>query len=103
MAAYRLSERENNIMASVKEILLKNLSPKKIILFGSKAGDRAGKSSDFDIAVDAEKPSPQKLRAISNDIETASGLYKVDLVFLEDTEEEFKKIITETGKVIYEQ
>jgi len=44
----------------------------------------------------------RKHRKIMEDIEKAAGLFKIDIVYLKNVDEEFKKIILNTGKIIYE-
>ncbi|MBU1261384.1 nucleotidyltransferase domain-containing protein [bacterium] len=95
--------REDEILKNVVNILNKNLKPHKIILFGGRAKNSFFKNSDFDVAVDIERPEISQRRKIREEIEEVCGLYKVDLVFLMSVDERFKNIILRTGKVIYER
>lgn len=95
--------RENDIKSGVVEILKNELNPDKIILFGSRAKNKADRFSDFDFAVDATKPPIGKLREIKEHIGEISGLYRIDIVFLSEVEKEFLDIIKITGLVIYEK
>ena len=97
-----MSQRREEIIKAVNSILQKKLQPSKIILFGSSAKKNNGKHSDFDFAVDGKRPAITLQRKISEEIEKISGLYKVDLVYLDSVDPEFKKIILETGRVLYE-
>lgn len=103
MRAGVFSERENEILQKVVETLAKYLNPEKIFLFGSRGKGKSYNNSDFDFAVDGEKPEQNTQRKIAEDIEAFAGLYKVDVVYLKSVDAEFKAIVLETGKVIYEK
>lgn len=99
-------------MKAVKEIIdnivefLKDpqFQVEKIILFGSRAKKEHKKFSDIDIAiVTKQKLDIRTKRKIKDKIEELSGIYSVDLIFLEQTSNEFKEIIKETGITIYEK
>ncbi len=99
-------------MKAVKEIIdnivefLKDpqFQVEKIILFGSRAKKENKKFSDIDIAiVTKQKLDIRTKRKIKDKIEELSGIYSVDLIFLEQTSNEFKEIIKETGITIYEK
>ena len=94
---------EKEILNKIIEILKSELNPGKIFLFGSRAKRKEPGHSDFDIAVDNEKVDNNKLREIMKEIDEAAGLFKVDIVFLKSVDEEFKKIILNTGELIYER
>ena len=79
------------------------MSPSRILLFGSRAKGTYFKGSDFDIAVDGRRPDAGLEMKISEAMEAMSGFYKVDVVYLEDVDKEFKEIILETGKVLYDK
>ncbi len=96
-------QREQEIINNVKELLVKELNPQKIIHFGSRVKENNGKHSDFDFAIDAPKPDITLERKLNEEIDKICGLYKVDLVYLDSVDEEFKNIILDTGKVIYEK
>ena len=97
------SAREKEIMSATLRLLKKELSPRRIILFGSRAEGRAHQGSDFDIAVDARTPRFSKRRMIQDQIEGFSGLYHVDLVFMSKVSKGFRQIIEQTGKIVYER
>jgi len=94
--------RHKKIIKSACSILVKSLGPSKIILFGSRAKGSHGRHSDFDFALDCKKPSISTQRRINDEIDKVSGLYKVDIIYLDSVNKEFKDIILKTGKVIYE-
>jgi len=95
--------RENQVLSKAIDVLAGELNPKKILLFGSRAKGTNSKNADFDIAVDAKKPDFEKQRKIEEKIEGIAGLHKVDVVYLGNVDEEFRKIIAETGKIVYEK
>ncbi len=78
------------------------LNPNKIILFGSRARGNFRKNSDIDIAVDIELNFREK-RKLKERIYDISGLYSVDLVFLDSVDEKFKEKILEEGRILYEK
>jgi predicted nucleotidyltransferase len=98
-------ERESELLESIKAIIVKELHPGKILLFGSRVKDESKRNtnSDFDIAIDGKMPVVEKLAEIKDKIESVAGLYRVDLVFLDSVDKDFKNIVLEEGRVIYEQ
>ena len=79
------------------------ISPKRILLFGSRGKETEREGSDFDIAIDSDQIETTKLRNLKEKIEEIAGLYSVDIVFLNDVEDGFRKIILDTSKVLYEK
>ncbi|MEN8193671.1 MAG: nucleotidyltransferase domain-containing protein [Bacteroidota bacterium] len=79
------------------------VSPKRILLFGSRGKGSSRDGSDFDIAIDSDKIEKSVVRNLKENIEEIAGLYSVDIVFLNEVEDGFRKIILDTGKVIYEK
>ena len=88
----------NNIV----EILTKEIAPNKLILFGSRGKGNALYNSDYDIAIDSELINFTEKRRLKEKIDEIIGLHKIDLIFLEEVDTEFKDIILKTGKIIYE-
>ncbi|MBU0683045.1 MAG: nucleotidyltransferase domain-containing protein [Candidatus Omnitrophota bacterium] len=97
------NNREKEIVQAVVNILAEVLSPSRIILFGSRAKGNNEQHADFDFAVDIPRPDISMERKIKDEVEKASGLYKVDIIYLDDVDEDFKNIVLGTGKVIYER
>ena len=60
-------------------------------------------SSDYDLALEATKIDFRQKRIVNERIERIIGLHKIDLVFLNEVDKKFKKIILDSGKIIYEQ
>ncbi|PKM99262.1 MAG: nucleotidyltransferase domain-containing protein [Elusimicrobia bacterium HGW-Elusimicrobia-2] len=92
---------ENQILDKAVDILAGELNPKKILLFGSRAKGKNSKNADFDIAVDADAPDIREQRKLEEKLEEISGLHKIDIVYLGSVEDDFKRIVIKTGKVIY--
>jgi len=93
--------REKEIFFNLISLLKKELKPEKILLFGSRAKSDKHLHSDFDIAVTGKKINFRDLRELEEKIDDISGLYSVDLIFLDSCEEDFKNIVLRTGKVLY--
>lgn len=98
-----MNKRSDEILKETIEIFKRYLNPSRVILFGSKAKEHNDTHSDFDLAIDAERPHISKERRMNEEIEKISGLYKVDVIYLPSLDEDFRKIIIKTGKVIYER
>ena len=98
-----MQKRNKEIINGVIEILTEKINPSKIFLFGSRAKGNNDTRADFDFAVDYFKPPVSLHRTINEAIDKFSGLYKIDIVYLESVDKEFKAIILKTGKVIYEK
>ncbi len=89
----------NNIV----KILIEEVHPKKLILFGSRGKGKASFNSDYDIAIDSKQISHSEKRELKEKIDEIIGLHKIDLVFVKEVDTGFKNIIQKTGKVIYER
>ena len=98
-----LEVKERGILNNVVNIIRKALDPVEIILFGSRAKGDFYKNADFDFAVDKEKVNIRQHRKMIEKINKVTGLYKVDIVYLNRIDKAFKEIIQKTGKVIYEK
>lgn len=98
-----MTVREKQIMSATLRLLKKELLPRRIILFGSRAKGHGRRGSDFDIAVDARPPRSMKRRLITEAIENIAGLHRVDLIFLSQVSREFRNIIENTGITLYER
>jgi predicted nucleotidyltransferase len=96
-------KREEIIIGNIVSLIRKDLGPDRMLLFGSRAEGRHGPGSDFDIALDGKKISVRKMRELREKLEEVSGLHKVDIIFLESVDKEFKDIILKKGKILYER
>ena len=96
----RIEEKINKII----HLIVEKTDPEKIILFGSRAKGTAHKGSDIDIALEGvQKLSVRDYRLLKEEIDTISGLYSVDIVFIEKVDNSFKQIIQDTGVILYEK
>ena len=75
---------------------LKKYSPKKIILFGSRARGDNLKNSDIDIAVELDLSFREK-RKLKEKIDLIAGLYSVDLFFFDEMSDELKRKVLKEG------
>jgi len=85
----------------IKEAV-KDMNPKEVILFGSRARGNHRENSDFDFCFKEADPDPLvrakfKLRVEEEPL----TLYKVDLVFFEELSEDYIRNIAVEGKLIY--
>jgi predicted nucleotidyltransferase len=98
---------ENKIKEKVKKIvkyISKEIKPRRIILFGSRAKEENRYSSDIDLAVDIKNEIDHRTkRKIKEEIDKIAGIYSVDIVYFSDIDEDFKNLINSTGIVIYEK
>ena len=102
---------ENNLIQEMIKRILNVYAPYKIILFGSRARDKARKSSDYDILLIMDSDKPRYLRCAPLYTELADLPAEVELVAY--TPEEVKEwsavpaaFITTAlreGKVLYEK
>ena len=91
-------KREEIIIDKIVSLIKKDIGPDRMLLFGSRAEGRHGPGSDFDIALDGKKISVRKMRELREKLEEVSGLHKVDIIFLESVDKEFKDIILSGDK-----
>lgn len=96
------SKREEEVLKQVLAILIHEVSPRRIYLFGSRAKGEASPHADFDLAIEGPPPPESARGTIKQLVEAASGLYSVDVVFLDEVEGGFRELILATGKVLYE-
>jgi uncharacterized protein len=96
------SIRENEVLSQIINTLRDNLVFSRIILFGSRAKGKSQKGSDFDICVDSGTPDFNLKQLILDKIEMISGLYSVDILYLNEVDDDFKDIILTTGLIVYE-
>jgi len=102
MALAGMTPRENEVLETALTILKREVDPRKIILFGSRAEGRNHPGSDFDLAVDGPRPQDRAYQILQT-INDSVGLYTVDIVYLPNVEPDFQNLIMKTGKVIYER
>jgi len=76
-------------------------SPCQVYLFGSRATKLATPASDFDIAIDAPGDISWKLSLIRESLAQSTIPYKVDLIDLKVTSEEFRRQVNKEGILIW--
>lgn len=103
MPMLEMSARESQVLQKAVAILSEELHPKRIILFGSRAEGRNARASDFDLAVDVVRPVDGQAYQIWEAVNDAIGLYRADIVYLPNVDPEFRDLILDTGKVVYER
>ena len=101
MKTRKYKKREKEVLDKIVLLLKEKLNPGLIILFGSRASEKHNTGSDFDIALDGDKIDVREMRKLKEKLEEISGLYRVDLIFLESVDSEFKNIIIRRGKILY--
>ncbi len=101
MKTIKYKKREKEVLDKIVLLLKEQLNPSLIILFGSRASEKHNTGSDFDIALDGDKIDVREMRKLKEKLEEISGLYRVDLIFLESVDSEFKNIIIRRGKILY--
>ncbi|MDQ3021561.1 MAG: nucleotidyltransferase domain-containing protein [Bacteroidota bacterium] len=98
-----MTAREKKILSKTIEIIIENLNPQKIIMFGSRAKGKSTINSDFDLAVDMKRPDIRTRRIFEEKIYNEVGLYSVDLIYLNSIEKNFRDLVLKTGRVVYER
>lgn len=98
------TKREKQILKSVVSILSQDLKPRRIFLFGSRAKGDHDAHSDFDFAVDGQAPRSHRLEVeVNQKIEKVAGLYGVDVVYLPKLARDFRQLVLDSGKIVYEK
>lgn len=100
---YYMNTREKEILDKASDLLVRELQPQRIYLFGSRAKEKTRHGSDFDFALDCKPPERNHVRQIKEMLDAIGGLYSIDIVFLTEVDAGFKAIILDTGKIIYEK
>jgi len=90
----------NDYINEIRERLTTNLSPEKIILFGSYASGIPDKNSDVDMLIITNRILPQKGRSIIAE-KLMSGI-QIPTDFLIYTSAEVEKLKTIKSHIIYE-
>jgi predicted nucleotidyltransferase len=96
----------NTVEEKIKKIvtlIINSVDPQRVILFGSRAKGKAHKGSDIDIALEGCSVTTREFRKLKEIVDEASGLYSVDIIVLEKTDEAFQNIVKETGVILYEK
>jgi predicted nucleotidyltransferase len=95
---YRIPHQEEIISTIVN-----SCNPEKIVLFGSRAKGTNTIHSDIDIAIYGSKLSFREKRKLKEKVNEVSGIYTVDVVFIEDVDDILRKIIEQHGVVLWKK
>lgn len=98
-----VAESEQEQLDMIREVLVDELRPRRIYLFGSRATGRNNRYSDFDIAIEGSKASFRALRKAKETLDEGLGIYSCDIVTLEKTTADFQDLVREQGKILYER
>jgi len=89
---------DKKLIDQILSLILRYTTPKKVILFGSRARGDFKETSDIDIAIDSEEDIDFIKEILDEEVET---LLKFDVVNLRKINEDFRKRILQEGIVIY--
>jgi len=96
-----LRQYDPKIVNTVRELILKHVSPTRIYLFGSRVTGEAKPESDYDFAFDAPDADSAALQAIRDDLEQLHTLYRIDVANIAKADLRFASRVRDTGIVIY--
>ena len=94
---------EEKVIGEIVSTITAYLHPKRIFLFGSRVLGRGRRYSDFDVALEGVTMSHRRERELKDALDIRLGIFTVDLVNLDKVDSEFKALILDEGRVIYEQ
>lgn len=89
---------EKDLKQAVLDIIAKHLDRRayRVFLFGSRASEKGGDRSDFDIGIEGPAPVPDRAWSeIKEEVEELPTLYTVDLVDFRRVSEDFRNIALE--------
>lgn len=92
---------DSEIENQIKQIIFKHFSPPdyKIFVYGSRAGGKPRRYSDWDIGILGDKPvSPYKLNMVKEKLEDSDLPVVVDVVDFNDVGAEFRQIALRNTK-----
>jgi predicted nucleotidyltransferase len=90
-------------ISDIKRILVERVNPQRICLFGSRAKGTETAHSDFDIAIEGSVASFREMRKVEEQLDRILGIYSCDIVELEKTSDDFRALVKQQGKLIYER
>ena len=93
---------EQKIINDILDVVITYIHPSRVIMFGSRVAGKAREYSDFDIAVEGVEMDIRKERLLKEALDRKMGIFTVDLINLDNADREFKKLISQNGKIIYE-
>lgn len=98
-----MNVKEEILLNKIVYLINSLINAKKIFLFGSRGKGTESNGSDFDIAIESEKIEAITIRNLKERIEEITGLYSVDIIFLDEVDDAFKNIILNSSKLLYEK
>lgn len=98
-----MTDRDERRLRTIVDALRRRLNPSRIVFFGSRARGDSQPGADFDVAIDTPSPDFRTRRKIREEVDLLAGLHHVDLVYLPSLRPDFRRIVLETGKVVYEK
>lgn len=98
-------EQTQKVVNFVIQFAIHRIHPNRIILFGSRGRERAGKYSDIDLAFefDPMKDGKQWAAFCINLMEEVPTLLPIDLVNMNEISEKFRAKIIQEGVVVYQK
>jgi predicted nucleotidyltransferase len=99
----RMERGEEEVIGAIVSTITTYLQPKRILLFGSRARGKGKRYSDFDVALEGVAMTHRRERELKDALDVRLGIFSVDLINLDKVDPEFKALIKEGGRVIYEQ
>lgn len=99
----REEREEDKVIGEIVSTITAYLHPKRILMFGSRAMGRGKRYSDFDVALEGVTMTHRRERELKDALDARVGIFTVDLINLDKVDPEFKVLIKEGGRVIYEQ
>ena len=103
MSAVKFKKAGKPVEQMIVDTIIQHIKPKRIILFGSRARDKAQARSDYDIAIDDDMLTPAVLAQIRADMETIPTLLSIDMVWMNRAAATLRQRILDEGKTLYER
>ncbi len=103
MSHATVADPEEEIITEIVRTITDYLHPGRIILFGSRARGKGQRYSDFDIAVERAEMDHRTERRLKEALDDKLGIFIIDLINLDKVDPEFKALILQHSKVVYER
>jgi predicted nucleotidyltransferase len=94
---------EEKIITEIVNTIIDYLRPKRIFLFGSRVRGKGRRYSDFDVALEGVEMELRTERELKDALDARLGIFMVDLINFDKVSPEFRALILQDGKVIYER
>ncbi len=95
------SNKEQQLIDTIINEVVKYLHPTRIILFGSRAAGRNKQYSDYDIAIEGANMTVRSERKLKEVLDEKLGIFVVDIINIDKIDNDFRRLILKYGKVIY--